>query len=442
MASTEPGVPARMRLWRVAVASAALLTAVACSAGSPGHHARIEIEPQSSGLTQPVSIRVSGLAADSVFTVQLSSTDAHKTRWVSSARFRSTHDGTIELDRARSLGGSYSGVNRMGLMETLAPQPQTSAGSAYWWSGAQRFQVTVRPAGGKPVARAGFRRQVGAGVRESTQTVPGEGFDGVFYRPPGSAGARRPAILAFGGSEGGNAMVLAGHALAAAGYPTLTLAYFHAPGLPEHLVKIPLEYFATAVRWLAKQPGVDPHRIYLLGGSRGSEAAQLVAVHYPELVHGVVLGVPSGVVQVGLTGGTGLSSRPAGVSAWSFHGKPVPYAVHVNDPHPTVVPRSVIPVERIHGPMFLVCGGSDQVWASCPFSHAIIDRLTAHHDRYAHVLAAYPDAGHGVGGLVPYEPTATPTAVTVGDPQADQRALAEVWPRLIEFLHTTATHPH
>lgn len=439
-------VRTRRRKWSLATGLATLLTVAACTGGSPSHRATIDVGPQPSRLTQPVSIRVSGLAADSVCTVQLSSTDAHGTRWASSARFRSTRDGTIELDRARSLGGSYSGVNQMGLLETLAPrsQPQAGAERLYWWSGVQRFRVTVRPEGGEPVARATFRRQVGPGVRSTTQTVAGEGFDGVFYRGPGgSTGKRRPAILAFGGSEGGNSMSLAGNALAASGYPTLTLAYFHAPGLPEHLVKIPLEYFAEALRWLAGQPGVDPHRIYILGASRGSEAAQLVAVHYPKLVYGVVLGVPSGVVQVGLTGGTGLSSRPAGASAWSFHGKPVPYAVHVNEPHPTAVPRSVIPVERIPGPMFLVCGGSDQVWASCPFSRAIVERLTAHHDRFAHVLAAYPDAGHGVGSLVPYEPAAAAAdSVTAGrQPGANQLALAKVWPRLIQFLHTTATHP-
>lgn len=420
---------------------ATLLTSAACTGGSPGHHASIEIAPQLSRLSQPVSIRVSGLASDSVFTVRLSSVDADRTRWTSSARFRSTQDGTIELDRDKSLGGSYSGVNRMGLMETLAPQRTTGAAGLYWWSGVQVFRVTVSPQGGDPVAHATFRRQVGPGVRSTTQTVAAEGIDGVFYRKPGgSTGKPRPAILAFGGSEGGNSMSFVGDALAASGFPTLTLAYFHARGLPRHLTTIPLEYFAKGLRWLAGQPGVDPRRIYILGVSRGSEAAQLVAVHYPKLVYGVVLGVPSGVVQEGLTGGTGLSSRPAGVSAWSFHGKPFPYAVHLNNPHPALVPESVIPVERIRGPMFLVCGGSDQVWSSCPFSQAIMERLATHHDRFAHVLAAYPDAGHGVGFLVPYEPNAAAGSAG-GRPHPDQLALAEVWPRLITFLHTTATNP-
>lgn len=114
--------------------------------------------------------------------------------------------------------------------------------------------------------------------------------------------------------------------------------------------------------------------------------------------------MPSGVVQEGLTGGTGLSSRPAGVSAWSFQGKPIPYAKSFNQPQPKQVPESVIPDEDIDGPMFLICGGHDLIWNSCAFSHAIIARLKQHRAPYRHVLAEYPQAGHGVGSLAPYEP--------------------------------------
>jgi hypothetical protein len=39
--------------------------------------------------------------------------------------------------------------------------------------------------------------------------------------------------------------------------------------------------------------------------------------------------------------------------------------------------------------------------------------LDAHHDRWAHVLYAYPGAGHPVGTLVPYEPT-SPVTCPIG----------------------------
>jgi hypothetical protein len=58
---------------------------------------------------------------------------------------------------------------------------------------------------------------------------------------PASAPARRPALLIFGGSEGGLSGTLIAALLAAHGYPALALAYFNAPGLPATLSDIPLE---------------------------------------------------------------------------------------------------------------------------------------------------------------------------------------------------------
>ncbi|MGH3446221.1 MAG: acyl-CoA thioester hydrolase/BAAT C-terminal domain-containing protein [Nocardioidaceae bacterium] len=292
------------------------------------------------------------------------------------------------------------------------------------------------------VGHTTFQRRFAPGVRDTNQTVSKQGFDGVFYQK--AHDGKRPAILAFGGSGGGNSMLVPGKTLAEAGYPTLTIAYFHSRGLPKHLVKIPLECFAKALRWLRSQPGIDPHRIYVLGSSRGTKAAQLVAVHYPKLVHGVILAAPSNVVNEGLTGGLGLKSVRAGESAWSFRGHPIPFALDFGRPHPRRVPKSVIPVEKINGPMFLVCGGMDLVWPSCPYSRAIMGRLQSHHDdRYQHVLAAFPEAGHFVNGLVPYDPDTA--SETVGRAAGDHRfsnkfAHTRVWPKLIRFLRTTSGH--
>src|SRR5206468_319668 len=106
------------------------------------------------------------------------------------------------------------------------------------------------------------------------------------------------ALVLVGGSEGGLSAYVSAIAvhLAAHGYPVLALAYFGSPGLPATLARIPLEYFARGLHWLGERPEVDAHRIDAFGISRGSEAAQLVAIHWPSVVHGVVLGVPSDTV--------------------------------------------------------------------------------------------------------------------------------------------------
>lgn len=88
--------------------------------------------------------------------------------------------------------------------------------------------------------------------------------------------------------------------------------------------------------------------------------------------------------------------------------------------------------------MFLDCGEADQTWTSCLYAQAILGLLDAHHDRWAHVLYAYPGAGHAVGELVPYEP-----AVAGQDPDyaTDQQARALLWPHLLSFLSGLAHNP-
>ena len=111
---------------------------------------------------------------------------------------------------------------------------------------------------------------------------------------------------------------------------------------------------------LRAQPGVDPRHVLVAGESRGGEAALLVGAYFPELVNGVIAGVPSSVVTPGAWPDT---SRPA----WTLSGRPLP-AVSPSEfgqPNPPGNGRAVIPVERIRSPLLLPCGEQDLVWPSC-----------------------------------------------------------------------------
>ena len=162
--------------------------------------------------------------------------------------------------------------------------------------------------------------------------------------------------------------------LAGQGYDVLGVAYFGLPGLPSTLADIPLEYFARALRWLARQPGVDPAKIAVLGVSRGSEAAQLLGVHYPGLVHAVIASVPT----------TPRSAPDPGcrTAAWTLGGKPLPYTAGFRQPGAGRGPgRGRSRTSGSTGRSSWTAARLTRTWPSCPYARAILSRLNRYHDR-------------------------------------------------------------
>jgi pimeloyl-ACP methyl ester carboxylesterase len=294
-----------------------------------------------------------------------------------------------------------------------------------WHGGAPlRFRLTATEANKRVVATTFTRRFTDQRPEIVRTTVTKDGFLGTFYAPRGAV--HRPAVLHFGGSEGGSGSAWEGEQLAAAGIPALEIGYFDAPGLPDRLVDIPLEYFRTALRWLERRPEVDPKRTSVMSGSYGTEAALLLAVHYPQLVHRVVALTPSNVVTCGIAG----AHRPSGClgSPWTLGGKPLPYTKLADNPRPWDDPRAVIPVKRIDVPVFVSCGGYDQTWSSCAYARAIVKRRRGE----TTVFRSYPNAGHfSNGAFFEYEPGSLAHDFYV---PADERAREDVTPRVLRFL--------
>jgi dienelactone hydrolase len=406
------------------ICSAALLSG--CG-GSHAHRVTATVTPRTSLEDQPVDIRVDGLRPKQGVYVTLSSRDAKGVAFTARASFGADSHGVLDLATAKPLAGSsYASVWRMGLLTSMTA-PNAPAHTLYWWGGgAMRFRLSVA-SGGRTIASTSFLRRFSS-VRVAVRklSVARDGFDGQLYVPAGAR--RRPAVLAFGGSEGGDDGSWLGNRFAANGIPTLYIGYFHAPGLPDHLVNIPLEYFRRALEWLDRQPSVDPSHVSVYGVSYGTQAALLLGVHYPQLVHGVVALVPSDAVTCGILG----AYRKGGClgSAWTLHGKPLAHTSQFDDPHPVDVPSSVIPVERIHAPVLLACGGQDQVWSSCGYSDAIVQRRRAHGERTS--LYAYPTAGHFVGTLpMVYEPGWLGNDFYV---PGDERGREALLPHVLAFL--------
>ena len=208
---------------------------------------RLRVTPAVSVEDQPVSIRFDGLERLQGVWLELRSTDAKGIVFVSRAAFGADEDGVLDLARARPLTGSaYSGgAWPMGLVTSMTA-PNASPLTDYAWGSTPRRFVLTAISASRPIASTTFVRRWRQGTYTTVRaTVARDGFVGTFYAP---AGARhQAAVLAIGGEEGGVGSSWLGERLAAHGIPTLVVGYFHAPGLPDRLKDIPLEYFRTAL---------------------------------------------------------------------------------------------------------------------------------------------------------------------------------------------------
>lgn len=289
-----------------------------------------------------------------------------------------------------------------------------------------------------------------AGAQQSPAavTAPGifvraDGLVGTWFPP--ASGKRGPAILVLGGSEGGEAgSKRIARAFAERGYGVLALAWFQAPGLPDQLQDIPLEYFDKAIGWLKAQPLADARHLGLYGISKGGEAALLLASRRPD-IKAVVAAVPSSVVWQGINMADYTQVR----SSFSLAGRPVaflPYDTNaaftsIHDLYQrslATLPThqdAVIPVERIAGPILLLSGKADTLWPSSDMADRVMARLDAHHFALPHEHIAYPDAGHAATFPIPAGVTAPTSAFgTMGGTDAGNTfARRDSWARTVAF---------
>ena len=90
-------------------------------------------------------------------------------------------------------------------------------------------------------------------------------------------------------------------------------------GRPTRLHLQPLEYFESALAWLAAHPAVDEARTGVFGSSRGGELVLLLGATYPQIA-AVVAHVPSHVLWEGCCDPVALDAP-----AWTHEGNVLPH---------------------------------------------------------------------------------------------------------------------
>jgi dienelactone hydrolase len=360
--------------------------------------------------------------------------------WASWLEAAADADGRIDTRTAVPLRGTYEGADVEGLFWSMtkldAPGPRTG------------WHVTVSEASGDDsaampeLASADLSLQITA-PGTTTVDVADDGLVGRLFLPAGASPASRPPVaVILSGSEGGLAStVMTSAALAARGYASLSLAWFGAPGLPQELAEIPLEYFQTAFQWLAARPDVDASRLAVVGVSRGGELALLLGATFPQ-VKAVVARVPSHIRWGGNPDDDGSGMEGPSRPAFTFGGKGLAYlestgeldevalpdgtTAFVNTPAfqrglaaatPAQIASATTPIERTRGPILMIGGSDDQVWPSCDNVAAAMQRLRARKHAYADEAICAQGAGHGVTG----EPGLATTELAFEHPHMHKR---------------------
>ncbi len=367
----------------------------------------------------------------------------------SSARFEADANGIVAPGDQPSLGGTYQGVEPFGLWWSAPSERESDH------SNLEPIVVTLRATlDGEQIKGTIVRLRVDPAVRISA--VTDDGMVGSYFRPSGEGPF--PAMLVVGGSAGGFFGVDAKAALLASrGIASLALAYFGLPGLPDGLTEIPLEYFATALGWLAARPELKG-RVGVMGQSRGGELALLLGASFRE-VGAVVAQAPSSVVW----GSFGPGSGPE-VAAWTLKGNAIPWLPEVEEAAwaevektrplvctpatvaelSNVVAREEAAIEIEHAtcPILMISGKDDALWPSTMMAEQVEERARSRGFIHRLVHLSYPEAGHfcaippGLPSpLVLTHPVDHELIAFGGSHRGNAAAQADSWSRTLVFLH-------
>lgn len=439
---------------RVLAGAAALIAVLAAGAAVAQ---TFEIAPAGSvPQGQPVAVVLTGVAPGQAVEISAERRFGDDAVWRSQARFMADAQGRVDLTTTAPVSGDYDGVDPAGLFWSMGPTAE--ALPADWRSGEVRLSATVAD----QVVATGLTRLVGAVTPVEVEDIPG--FPAArLYHVPGDG--RRPVIVVLHGAEGGTrASDRYGRKLAPHGYAVVGLPYYspdwgdfgppkEIPGLPGSFIDIRIDQIGELRDWLQTRPDIDASRIALFGGSKGAEFALIAASKY-DWIRSVVAFAPSDLVWEGW--GLEMVEAEGTRSSFSWQGEALPFMPYVGfvdgllagpdnadllkihedgrAAHPDREAAARIRIEDFPGEVMLVAGDADRQWRSGQMARNVVaSRAAAGRET---TLLIYPEAGHDVGGDG-WAPTAGEVARGGGSAEANARAQAEAWPRVLAFLERT-----
>ncbi|XP_078275713.1 bile acid-CoA:amino acid N-acyltransferase-like isoform X1 [Rhinoraja longicauda] len=421
----------------------------------------IKAEPTRGLVDEPVKLEIGHLVPNQRVTLHSQLLSEDDDRWMAYAHYISDSEGIVRVSKDKSLGGTYTGQESMGLIWSMKLAPDNRPAMRLRKKDMTTpLTVTVSVHDGWISSNFDKNVVLASVVLERFYMAPGttrlefrEGrVVGTLFFPPGPGPF--PAILDMWGGGGGLIEYRAA-LFASRGYAVLALAYTGQKDVPpsKEVFDPKLSYFEEAFVALNNHPKVAQGKVALVGLSLGVTIALLMASELTNIQPKCITCISGSHLNIIWNGNGDLFEdgneatdkirfTEDGVMIWKYISFPFPNAS-----------KFILPVDKIRCPLMIICGEDDQNCPAVESADEIKKMMKAAGNDHLLTTISYPQTGHLIEP--PYSPHFRITKFKIQSlnktvrvlwggttkPHAD--AQEDSWKKILAFLekHLVNEHP-
>nr|XP_020448759.1 bile acid-CoA:amino acid N-acyltransferase-like isoform X3 [Monopterus albus] len=372
--------------------------------------------------------------------------------WEAFAHYNTNSDGTVNLTRDHSVGGSYLGCEPMGLFWGMQGDPgnkgplrlrKINVLTPY------TVQISLLEGHISPSEAQGT--ELATVITERWYIAPGvrridirqNGVVGTLFLPPGPGPF--PGMLDLWGM-GGGLMEYRAALIASRGYASLALAFLGHKDLPgpRNTLNVGDSYFKAAFHLLQNHHQVCADRVGIIGISYGSYLALRIATQMgvkPACL--ICINGPIGSNILLLDAEDGADDYNSDQKHWTFDEQGHVSFREVSLPA-NIRPEAILKIENIACPLMVIVSEDDPSAASIESANVIEETLKAAGKSELFTRLSYPGAGHLIEP--PYAPNARlalwrskPKKLFTlwgGQPTPHAAAQEDAWEKMLDFMES------
>uniref|UniRef100_A0A672YD03 Acyl-CoA thioesterase 19 n=1 Tax=Sphaeramia orbicularis TaxID=375764 RepID=A0A672YD03_9TELE len=370
--------------------------------------------------------------------------------WEAFAHYTADACGTVNLSEDPSMGGTYSGVEPMGLIWSLKPVPGSKPGIRLSKKNVQTpMEFTISVYKGHQTEGFVDQVQLACVVVERWYMAPGVrrvpitegGLIGVLFLPPGPGPF--PGVLDLWG-RGIDIAEYRSALLASHGFASMTLNYMGPLKASSDAAKLVNDqYFETALRVLQQHPQILSSSIAMLGLSFGASMTLKMAAYSDVVKFRCAVCISGSHVQP-------VDGSVADLIAYCQKNEA---KIRINTdnqligrdlllPIPTD-PTMKVDVGRVQCPLLLIVGEDDQNWPVYESAQDMKEMMERSGNSHLLTILLYPKTGHLI--KPPYAPHSGVSTLTYttgktvinlwgGEMVPHCRAQEDAWRKILVFL--------